>query len=78
MGTLKVGSVMFVQVERPYSTDWVLGSVSEILSDSVTVEGTVVTRVERATGLSVEPDVSATVTVPMELVDSDEAEVLEW
>ena len=47
MGTLKVGSVMFVQVER-------------------------------ATGLSVEPDVSATVTVPMELVDSDEAEVLEW
>ena len=75
--TVKLGSVMFVQVERVRSTDWVLGSVIEVTADHVKVEGTVVTRIERETGLTVEPDVSATVTVPIELVGEDEAEVLE-
>jgi len=75
---VRIGSVMFVQVERPRSTDWVLGSVIEITSDGVKVEGTVVSRVERETGLFVEPDVSATVEVPEEWIGEDEAEVLQW
>ena len=75
---IKLGSVMMVQVERVRSTDWVLGSVTAVLADRVQVEGTVITRIERETGLSTEPDVSATVIVPMELMGEDEAEVLEW
>ena len=75
---IKIGSVMMVQVERVRSTDWVLGSVTAVLSDRVQVEGTVITRIERETGLSTEPDDTATVIVPMEWVGEDEAEVLEW
>ena len=75
---VKLGSTMLVQVERTRSTDWVLGSVTALLTDRVQVEGTVITRIERETGLSTEPDASATVIVPMDLVGEDEAEVLEW
>lgn len=75
---MKIGTVMLVQVERTRSTDWVLGSVKAILPDSVQVEGTVITRIERETGESTEPDVSATVMVPEEWIGEDEAEVLQW
>ena len=76
---VKLGSTMLVQVERTRSTDWVLGSVVALRPNKVEVVGTVITRIDRATGMSVDPDgASAVVVVPTDLVGEDEAEVLEW
>ena len=75
---VKLGSVMMVQLERVRSTDFVLGSVTAILTDRVQVEGQVISRIDRATGEFSEPDgLSATVIVPNEHIGTQEAEVLE-
>jgi len=78
-GQVRVGSVMMVQVERPLFTDFVLGSVTAILEDTVQVEGQVTTRIWRSDGQCTEPDgVSETCIVPNEWIGEQEAEVLEW
>jgi len=76
---IRIGSVMMVQVERPLFTDFVLGSVTAILENSVKVEGQVINRIWRSDGKCTEPDgESATCDVPNEWIGEQEAEVREW